>query len=214
MQALEDKRELDGNRITVEYPKDDGSRGARGGGGGGSGGGRGVAGGVVGPSGAGPPDLEGIRNSLAQQLDIQRQQLLAKQKEVRLHLEDMSMLWMKNANVVPDLVLSLLVCSTDAGKRTRRGAARTRAAAAAGPAHGHASPRSVAGPGRAGRTPDGRSGGATDGRLCRHGQWASAHGQRTSGHGRRPDGWRHGRWNGGRGCSRARRCRGCVATAL
>ena len=119
MQALEDKRELDGNRITVEYPKDDGSRGARGGGGGRVGGGGGG-----GPSGAVPPDLEGIRNSLAQQLDIQRQQLLAKQKEVRLHLEDMSMLWINHANVVPDLVLSLLVCSTDAGKRTRRGAAR------------------------------------------------------------------------------------------
>ena len=41
MQALEDKRELDGNRITVEYPKDDGSRGARGGGGGGGRGGGG-----------------------------------------------------------------------------------------------------------------------------------------------------------------------------
>jgi len=83
VQALEDKRELDGNRISVEYPKDDGSRRGGGGAGGRGGGGGGGGGGGAGAGGA-PPDLEGIRNSLAQQLDIQRQQLLAKQKEVLL----------------------------------------------------------------------------------------------------------------------------------
>ena len=92
---------MQGSKITVEYPKDsDAQRGGAGGGGAGSGvggSGRGGARGAVDPR-AGPEsggsrrgaggapgggsDLESIRNSLQQKLDIQRQQLLAQQKQV------------------------------------------------------------------------------------------------------------------------------------
>ena len=83
--------QLDGNRITVEYPKDSSNDDRPRGGGGG---GRGAA---VDPrqgsdwpggGGGGSTDLESIRNSLAQQLDMQRQQLLAKQKEVLQHARE------------------------------------------------------------------------------------------------------------------------------
>jgi hypothetical protein len=83
--------QLDGNRITVEYPKESDDRHRGGGGGGSRGGGADPRYGLDGPGGAaqgpggGGTDLESIRNSLAQQLDVQRQQLLAKQKEVLEH---------------------------------------------------------------------------------------------------------------------------------